>query len=477
MEILSEQEIKKRAVNFLRAYYRYRPFSGSVRSSIDMQGEGGIKADGYLAFEQKDGSTFLATVEATSYGSVKEVRYSRQRGQLRWDGAAVSAMGVAGLLFGIHTFGFYFSVHYNILVGILGALSLWLIGMLLYNMLLRRYKRYRAIYAIEQFKQYHADEQWIAIGEDVFPSLEDEYYKELRRQCVFNGFGLLMISRKGHSRVLVTPSPQELFHHSRRRIAFLPLDVLSKRLKQAGDANWVKQFTGMIAQGISIRGVKIKPVQLRHFNRPYSRQFLLTGLSAAIAAVVLWLDWQHRPVIYVNEYLYEREMIAQSATMKSEAREYILDVPPIPYDSVLPPPLEWYIQVQSAIGDSYANPLEEAVMVSPDAKGTGWVMYFDCERFTYTAGNRFAIRDKMTANLDAAKSRITALRKAGVPAAAISAECLPLMGGNGFMVYLDLLHTDSLEAARRLQTYRRRLDGAGLKPELSVVRFSTSFSD
>lgn|GEM_PF-1447367 len=477
MEILSEQEIKKRAVNFLRAYYRYRPFSGTVRSSTDMQGEGGIKADGYLSFEQKDGSTFLATVEATSYGSVKEVRYTRQRQQLRWDAAAVSAMGTSGLLFGVYVLGFYFSVHYNILIGFLTTLGVWVAGMMLYQMFFRKYRRYRAIYAIEQFKQYHADEQWIAIGEDVFPSLEDEYYKELRSQCVFNGFGMLMISRLGQSRVLVTPSPQELFQHSRRRIAFLPLDVLSQRLKQAGEAGWIKQFTGRIAQGISWRGMKIQPLQLRHYNRPYFRQFLLVALSACIAGVVLWFDWQHRPIHYVNEYLYEKEMVAQSLTMKSEAREYILDVPPIPFDSILPPPWESFVKEQAAIGDSYIKPIGEVAIITADNKGTGWVMYFDCERFSHYSGARFMIRDKSVTDLESAKRRITALRKAGVPASAMSTTCVPFDAGDGFLVYLDLLQSDSLYAAGRLKIYQQRLRKADLPASLRIVQFSTDFSD
>ena len=53
------------------------------------------------------------------------------------------------------------------------------------------FPRYRYIYAVEQFKKYHADEQWVAIGEDVFENPNDKYLKELKKQCVYNGFGLI----------------------------------------------------------------------------------------------------------------------------------------------------------------------------------------------------------------------------------------------------------------------------------------------
>ena len=51
--------------------------------------------------------------------------------------------------------------------------------------------RYRSIFAIEQFKQYYADEQWVAIGKDTFSEEEDHFFQELKKQCVYNGFGLL----------------------------------------------------------------------------------------------------------------------------------------------------------------------------------------------------------------------------------------------------------------------------------------------
>ncbi|MBK8704357.1 MAG: hypothetical protein IPN33_12555 [Saprospiraceae bacterium] len=113
----------------------------------------------------------------------------------------------------------------------------------------------------------------------------------------------------------------------------------------------------------------------------------------------------------------------------------------------------------------------------PTTKGTGWVMYFDCERFGNYSGARFMILDKSVTDLEAAKRRITALRKAGVPASAMSTTCVPFDAGEGFLVYLDLLQSDSLYAAGRLKIYQQRLRKADLPASLRIVQFSTGFSD
>ena len=81
----------------------------------------------------------------------------------------------------------------------LGLLLSWgflvlyfLLGYLSFQLL----DRYRYIYAIQQFLNYQVTEQWICIGEDVFPSGSDPYFRQLRKKCIDHGIGLLVINHQ-----------------------------------------------------------------------------------------------------------------------------------------------------------------------------------------------------------------------------------------------------------------------------------------
>ena len=62
---ITESDVKKVTLRFLKHYYRFRPRSRDAFISADMRGMGGIVADGYLGFPQDDGQLFIATFEAT----------------------------------------------------------------------------------------------------------------------------------------------------------------------------------------------------------------------------------------------------------------------------------------------------------------------------------------------------------------------------------------------------------------------------
>lgn len=455
MTPLTELEIKKAAVKYLRAHYRYRPFSGQVISTIDMRGEGGIIADGYLAFQQRDGRSFVATMEATSFGTQEEVKFELQQQQLNWDAAATSSfLGSGGMLF-LSYLHFYFTPQWGIFSGIAVAFALWAIGFVLYKLLMVRLKRYRTIYAIEQFKQYHADEQWVAIGEDVFPHFEDKYYRELRRQCVINGFGLLLISREGHSRVLVTPAREEVFHHGRRVIAFLPLDEVTKRVRQMKDNPWIKSFTSKIKAGANLRNWAVNTLKLRRFKRPYTRQMGICLLSAFITGVVLYVDWQHRPVIYVNEKTYVRKMERKAKIAQREPLEYIVDVPPIPFDTLLPPPLEVLLEERQARMEDFRDPANSIALVTV-SKDNKWGTFYNCERFRDAFGGKYIVAGDAYADLGSTKKRMAAFRKALAPANALWMGCFDEQNQE-YLVFLDMAYSDSLEAAKKLLDYQKKL--------------------
>jgi hypothetical protein len=86
---------------------------------------------------------------------------------------------------------------------------------------LSRLKRYRYIYAVDQFKHFYADAQWVAYDEAIFREAgwrKRRRYRELERQCVRYGFGLLEIDAEQIVRNVMSPSQIDQFGGSRWRL-------------------------------------------------------------------------------------------------------------------------------------------------------------------------------------------------------------------------------------------------------------------
>ncbi len=215
---LSEDEVKRRFVPFLREFYRQRfePMPGSEAVELDNVGEGGLVADGKMTFRKADGSPFVCTYEATSRDKAQEVKFSVNEQYLLWDAAAFAAIAAAVLYAAFYAARREWLIDLR-LEGNLGLLlGLTLIAFLFWFFLFRGWRKYRYIYALEQFKQYQADEQWVAIAEDVFPAPTDPYLTELRNQCVFSGFGLAIVTAENGVRPLSNPSRLGIYGEDRQ---------------------------------------------------------------------------------------------------------------------------------------------------------------------------------------------------------------------------------------------------------------------
>lgn len=215
---LSEDEVKHRFVPFLRDFYknRYEPMPNSVSVELDNVSKEGWVADGKITFRKSDGTPFVCTYEATSRDKAEEVKFRRNYLYFHWDCAAFG--GVCAAL----AYAFLYETNFKWLVlskfiGNVGTLlGIFIIGFLSWYFVMRNWRKYRYIYAIQQFKQYFADEQWVAIAEDVFPSPNDPYLLELRNQCVYNGIGLAIVPKEGLVRKIIDPSRLGIFGKDRR---------------------------------------------------------------------------------------------------------------------------------------------------------------------------------------------------------------------------------------------------------------------
>ncbi len=230
--VLTEDDVKRRFVPFLKDFYRHRyePLPNTVEVDFDSVGEGGVVADGRVQFRKPDDSLFTCTYEATSRDKMEEVKYTLNLHYFVWDCAAFAAVlaAAAYIIFYTSRFAWLVALHWPGNIGLL--LGIGTIGFLGWYFTMQGWRKYRFIHAIAQFQQYYADDQWIAIAEDVFPSPVDPYLQELRSQCTYQGFGLAVVPAEGNVRPLVNPS---------RRVASLAVSITVSATRAA--RNWASR--------------------------------------------------------------------------------------------------------------------------------------------------------------------------------------------------------------------------------------------
>jgi hypothetical protein len=189
-----------------------------METALDNVSESGLVADGMLRFKKTDGAYFICTYEATSLEKSGEVKYVLNVAYFLWDCLAFGAMLSAML------YAWFYAARLPWLAGLQVAGNIGLLlgiggmGFLGWYFTMQKWRKYRYIYAIEQFKRYFADEQWIALGADVFIAPHDPYMEELKQQCIYNGFGLAVVNWDGAVRTLSTPSRLGIFGKDRRMV-------------------------------------------------------------------------------------------------------------------------------------------------------------------------------------------------------------------------------------------------------------------
>ena len=221
--MLTEDDIKRKFLPFLKEFYKYRYEyrPESLHTELDNVSAGGLVADGMVSFRKEDGSAFVCTYEATSADKAEEVKYSLNVAYFTWDCLAFAAVVAAVCYIAAYAarFNWLKSLQWTGNTGFL--LGMGLIGFFAWYFTMRGWRKYRYIYAVEQFKQYFAHEQWVALGEDVFPAPTDPYLLELKNQCVYNGFGLALVPAEGDVRVLHSPSRLGMYGKDRRMVQWV----------------------------------------------------------------------------------------------------------------------------------------------------------------------------------------------------------------------------------------------------------------
>ncbi len=420
MAELSENDIKKVALAILKQHYRFRPRTGPTTLQQDLRAEGDLIIDGYISFPREEGAPpFVATVEATSYRTRDEVRYRIQRPLLAWDATAVSAMITTAVLTVLHLQGYYPLFRLGLANTLMGVAGMILFGHLVYMVLFSQLGRYRYIYAVEQFKQYFADEQWIAAGEDVFVDKEDKYFRELRDQCIFQGFGLIIVDRELQGHVHITPSRNDLFDGARRRVRFQTLEEFTRRLPVALPGGKDQKRIGPAAA---------VPARRRNWMRDpfrYFHQFVVTVFALTLIVTLFYLQWLERPVLVVDEEAYDRrlEELKESNRLDSEPEAYLIDTAALePFRRRVEP----YLQIEPEREAPAASPapdrsVGQAGLIAVD--GSGRIRELPCANVRSADQTRYVIQVDGLSGEGSLESRLLKLNREGLPVAGLWLGC------------------------------------------------------
>ena len=440
MEYLSEDIIKRATLAFMKTYYKFRPRNGETVINYDLMHASGVILDGQLTFPKEDGSLFVATFEATSASTAAEILYRVQKKQLIWDGVAAGSIAMLvpiGVLWVINLWsvsqlGWAFSI--------LMIISSFLLGFLAYQFFSKNSGRYRYIYAIEQFKQYHADEQWVALGNDVFTDPMDTNFSELKLQCVKNGFGLVTVDREEHVNLLITPAREEVFGNKRRALKFEETSVINSGLQ------------------------RLSSKSIERYARPYLNQIVISTISFIVLGGLFFHSWQQRPVMSVTNEVAYRDSMALRGSQMENVRE----------------PTEFVFQPEDVVDKTPKSNTDATTVSNPPTEPTNVGLYvftvqdgyisYDCERIDMQ-GTKYVVQDLTFNNFNDAKRRIEHLKTFGLIANAISLDCtMNGMPKHDYCVYYEVIYNEEKAANSKANEVKRQLQKLNLNHEFIKIR-------
>jgi hypothetical protein len=427
----------------MKTYYKFRPRAGETSISYDMIHPSGVVVDGFLTFLKENGKPFIATFEATSAATAAEVRFRLQQKQLVWDAIAMGSLLATVLMLAAWLTNFWDLTQSGWLFSIALPVILTFLGVIAYQMLFRGAERYRYIYAIEQFKQYHADEQWIALGKDVFDNTSEADFAELRDQCVKNGFGLVTVDGDEHVNLLITPAREEVFGKKRHTLKF-------------ADTPSVKNVVSDIK--------RLAPQNLERYQQPYLRQLAMTCGSVVLLSGLFYRSWTLRPVDYVgNEKMYQDSMAHKAVTMVSEPSAMVYN----PEDVEKPTTPQPYEPTASAMSNP-PKELDSNIGLYVYTLSDGYLTY-DCARIDMR-GTKYVVQDHVYNTFDDARRRIEQLKTQDLIGNAIFLTCTSNATTRGYCVYYGDFFNDVNAANQKANDIKKELTSMSLANDFIQIR-------
>ncbi len=442
LEPINENIVKKIALRFFRHHYKYRlrHEDQPVVAKYDLEAAGGIIADGYYSFKNPDGEKFSATFEATGKDSKNEVIYRPQKIILLWDGLAVAS------IFTLFLFALNYSYHFHTLdertlltrIGLV-VLSM-LAGLGIFYLAAMQFRRYRYIYAIEQFKKYHATEQWIALAYDVFEDPNDKYFKELKNQCVYNGFGLLLVDKNLDPKILITPSRQDIFMGKRRSVDFDGDSNLPQPATGGGLSPWWKQL------GLKLPKVLKKDTSLLRYRRRFFHQMVITGACITLLGVVFWKELHSSAYQLVDKREYRNDLAKSKSNNVLEQEDYLSERSQDPIKRNTNE--KYWLREKSKRAAKASGNSKDTICEVLISREEGKTLHYPCERFINFDGKKFVVQEGHYPGKAEAEAALIRLKESGLEATALPLSFFS--NASGYIVFTGLICNSKSEAQQDL---------------------------
>jgi len=511
---LSEDEVKRRFVPFLKDFYknRYQSDPGSIQVEMDNVSAEGWVADGKLTFRKPDDTVFICTYEATSLDKSDEVKYKLNTHYFTWDCLAFGAVCAAV------TYLLFYQTRLIWLIQLKGIgnlgflLGVFIIGFLGWYFTMQRWRKYRYIYAIQQFRQYFADEQWVALAEDVFPAPNDPYFMELRNQCVYNGIGLAIVPLEGNVRKISDPSRLGIYGRDKKMADWVTraqwyqhmsenVSAMAARRPKTPDAVtvfWNKLFRPLHYLIVDpfkkyVWGIVRKPIgeTSTAYTRFMSAQSVQKWVAMLALVVVVPLFWQ--VISFKTEQIADLDKLQRwkGGRNPEDTRGYLIDGEAIPYDGQ-PTGVPKQYPVSSKTADDEDGPTIN--MSGDDEEGPTIDMSGDDEETAAPAVKKVApkkapkpvaktlspcdqlkkagwiVQESSFNSKELAAGRVAALQKKGVTCQYAAQACLPNGKTSGFLVWLGPVQNTEAAAKKAADAASKTLKTAGLSKGKLFVR-------
>lgn len=487
--ILTEKEVQKISLSALRSYYRFRVKADVPELISDVRGTGGIIADVQYSFPQEDGSRFMATLEATAMDTKEEVYFRRRLDLLLMDALAFAAIMIGLLFLALHIQKVGLVIHYSTLA-IIGMMLVTLLVLSAFFFLVAwNFRRYRYIYAVEQFKQYFADEQWIAISEDVFPDFQNDAFQELRKQCIRYGFGLIQIDSHRKPQLLIAPARRDVFEHRRRNVMFYTLQQL-ERLQRGGALfsaqlknilgklplpaplqQWQLPQMPQLSKSLQKLTAPLNPsdsTYLFRFKRSFRNQFAIMGFGVVLVSTVFYLEIPQRPKRYVSQVTYAQEVIAAEAARGPEPDSLREPSDTVrPFNNQVVPYLAW-LRSEQMIANGLTPKVGGEVLIGmfDDA-----LILYDCERLYNFQNPKYLVQEGVYPDFESASQRMSDLLSKKLEVNCLWMGCFGI-NQREYVLYFGLLQNTSEEAQNLMKIYKERLAGLQLDTKLTIRQLS-----
>lgn len=491
---LTEENIKHATLSFLKTYYKNnesRGFGNTV-ATLDMQAGDGIIADGYIKFsveedpianmsskdaekailerkssEKKIKDSFLATFEATSQGTAQEIQYSVQNTLLFFDALAIASI-IAASSYGYNYMNDQYTLNqlgaFKFFGGFIGVLVASMIG---YALIFKYLSRYHHIHALAQFKRYYADEQWVSYGEDVFANPGNKYLLELKKQCIREGYGLILVDQTLQPSLVMTPQRKPTKKDKRKKRIFSAEKITNqKAFKWVGGIK-IPQFKAPI---------DINTADYSRFTKSYWKQMIVIAFMALVMGDIYYEESKNPNMIYVDEAKYQKELLKKKENTIPESTDYLVETADGEY--ILNSELAerkaatkkqaTTIITPKATKKNKARPKtvkSDALIIST---GASEFVSYDCNRLSSMVGQNYLVQIATASSNTEAIKKVKTFNENGFKANAVWLGCF--LNKKIYVVYLDDIFNDKNAATARLEKYQKLLIAKKKDPKIAVLR-------